>query len=1040
MNPPTFQMFLKLLSRRFSIASVIAIPLVALLGFTSVSRAGEIQFNRDIRPILSDKCFQCHGPDAKKREADLRLDEREPAIADLGGYAAIVPGKPEDSEVFLRVTAPDQDDIMPPPEAKKTLSEKEIALLKQWIADGAEYQAHWSFLPLSDAAPPKVDGAEHPGWEKNGIDAFVLRRLEAEGLSPSPEAPREMLIRRLYLDLLGLLPPPEAVMSFVSDTRPEAYETLVDDLLDNPHYGERWGRHWLDQARYADSHGYTIDGDRVMWPYRDWVIRAVNDDLPFDRFTIEQLAGDLLSNPTKAQLVATGFHRNTLINQEGGTDDEQFRNEEVVDRVNTTGAVWLGLTVGCAQCHSHKFDHITQQEFYELFAFFNSGEDVNNAGPTVEVSENELFLRDPDPAQMRALETAQKNLTRLEKSAATRRQAWEKTLLQTSPEVSTPEWEPLEARKFTSSGGAELRKLEDGSLLAGRGAGTEIYTVIFQAKPIETRGLRLRVIPHDSLPKQGPGLAGNGNFILTGFEVWQGERRIPVVAAQADHSQPDYPISLAIDSNARSGWAINVGRDTPKGVKMNAEHQAEFVLGEAVAAGQPLTVVLRHEGNGNFYNIGRFALEASATPPSTDQMANLLTIAKLPEKERSEAQKKEIEAAFEGADVERKTARSEVSRLRKELGLGSPVSAMVMRDLEEPRVTYLHSRGNFLTLDKELGPLQPGVPAVLPPLEESQNDQPATRLDLAQWLVRADQPLTPRVTVNRVWMRYFGKGLVETENDFGTQGSLPSHPELLDWLSRQFVERGWSMKKLHTLIVMSATYRQDSRHRADLAEADPLNHLLARQNRIRFDAEIVRDAALSASALLTPKIGGPSVRPPQPEGVYAFTQNKKKWDADTDDNRFRRAMYTRFYRSAPYPMLTTFDSPDFQNTCTRRARSNTPLQSLTMANDEALFEMAQGLGARLMREVPGTDSTANRERISRAFLLCYARPPAEPELETVAAFQEQQADSFRAAPDAAQAVAPGPDKAPKGFDPATAASWTAVARALMNTDEFITRE
>ncbi len=809
-----------------------------LLGFLIPSgvyaEGNQIDFNRDIRPILSDKCFQCHGPDEESLEADLRLDQVESAYSS----GAITPGDGNASELIARILSTDADEIMPPPKVKKPVSAGEAEILRRWIDEGAEYKGHWAFEPVVATAPPRV---KNESFAKNPIDRFVLAELESREIAPSREADPSTLIRRLFLDLTGLLPPPDRVKSFAQQHQKDpdkAVSDLVEELLALPHYGERWGRHWLDQARYADSNGYSIDGDRAQWPYRDWVIRAINEDLPFDRFTIEQIAGDLLPNATKAQLVASGFHRNTLINQEGGTDDEQFRNEEVVDRVNTTGAVWLGLTLGCAQCHTHKFDPITHREYFELFAFFNHGTDINNSGATVDVSEGEIFLEDPDQEKLAKIEEAKKHLESVTAETSRRQASWEKAELEKASTVS-----------------------EETSLVAA-----------------------LRTTPG----------------------------------------------------------------------------------------------------------------------------------------KRTSSQKKEIGSAFAKADSERIEAGRNLDKALRDLGLGTLVRTMVMRDLPEPRETFIHLRGSFLDHDLETGPLQPGVPSALPPLPPLPPERNhANRLDLAKWLVRPDHPLTPRVTVNRVWMRYFGRGLVETENDFGTQGSFPSHPALLDWLAHDFVANGWSMKHLHKLIVTSAIYRQSSHSRPELAEIDPLNQFLARQNRLRVEAEIVRDAALSASGLLHPKVGGPSVLPPQPDGVYAFTQTKKSWVAAEGPDRYRRALYTRFYRSAPYPLLTTFDSPDFQSVCTARVRSNTPLQALTLANDLSLFELAQGLGTRLIE-------SPEEERITTAFLLCYSREPSDSERNAVTSFREGQFMAF--------------EEEGANLETANAASWTAVARALMNTDEFVTRE
>ncbi|MEM1295344.1 MAG: DUF1553 domain-containing protein [Verrucomicrobiota bacterium] len=517
--------------------------------------------------------------------------------------------------------------------------------------------------------------------------------------------------------------------------------------------------------------------------------------------------------------------------------------------------------------------------------------------------------------------------------------------------------------------------------------------------------------------------------MLTGIELWARNQQLSITRVQADHAQPGYDASGVIDGNTNTGWAINVGSGSAPAAKMNADHELHLVLATPLPAGTPVRIVLRHEKNAH-YNIGRFAAEIASEAPEMIRREKLLEALRIETKERSDQQKKLLSAQFDREDRELRQAEHQLSLLRQEMGLGKEsANAMIMADLEKPRETHIHIRGDFLRKDQETGPLAPGVPKVLPELPPT--PETPTRLDLATWLVSDDNPLTARVTVNRVWMRYFGLGLVETENDFGTQGTFPTHPELLDWLAHWFrTEAGWSMKKLHKLIVTSATYQQSSHHRPELMTIDARNLLLARQNRLRFDAEIIRDAALGASGLLTPTIGGPSVRPPQPSGVYAFTQRSKNWVDDQGSNRYRRALYTKFYRSAPYPMLSTFDVPDFQTVCTRRERSNTPLQALTVANSQALFEMAQGLSNRLMQE-----ANSSTERIRLAFELCYSRPPSETEMKVLIDFQVSQAAQFKANPASAKLVAPDDAR-----NSAEAASWTAVARALMNTDEFITRE
>jgi hypothetical protein len=997
---------------RFSVARIPTRGLYALAALILLTVqhgfAGDgPRYSRDVRPILSGKCFQCHGPDPAQRQADLRLDTREGATAKLGDHAAIAPGDVSKSELIRRITSDDPSERMPPGDSEKTLSAAEIETLKKWVEAGAEYEAHWSFLPVNTPTPPRVNGEV-----RNDIDRFVLEKLEPSGLSLSPEADKTALLRRASLDLIGLPPSPEQVEAFLKDETADAYEKVVDRLLKSPHYGERWGRHWLDQARYADSNGYTIDGDRVMWPYRDWVIRALNEDMPFDQFTIEQLAGDLLPNATRTQQVATGFHRNTLINQEGGTDPEQFRIEAVMDRVATTGAVWLGLTVGCAQCHTHKFDPISHREYYGLYAFFNSGADVNDTGPTVDIHEGEMFLPAQSEEARRGLEAAMAEVQRIASEREKRKSEWAAKLMASTNNApaKAPTWIIPKVTKAKAEQ-ASLTVLEDQSIVATPGIPRETYVV--ETEPVAAgqviRAIRLRALTHDSLPKKGPGLASNGNFVLTALEAYLGDERLPLESATADHYQMNFPPEKLIDDDPGTAWAINVAPGST--VKMNADHEVILGLGRDVKAdGRPLRFILRHELN-NDYNVGRFEISISDELPAAGGDAKLIEAIKTAEEKRSADQKKLIDGIFASQDEPLKIARAKADEERKKLGLGGAVKTMTMRELPQHRPAYVLKRGDFLSPDKEAGEIAPGVLACLPPMP--QTDAPKSRLDLAKWLVSPENVLTPRVTVNRIWMHYFGRGLVETENDFGSQGSSPTHPGLLDYLAARFVADGWSMKKLHRLIVTSATYRQSSNARIDAAEKDPLNLLLARQNRIRLDAEIIRDSALAASGKLSPKVGGPSVHPPQPDGVYSFTQNKKTWRTATGDDRYRRAMYTMFYRSAPYPLFSTFDSPDFQSVCTRRSRSNTPLQALTMANDASLFELAEALGARVIAELP--DEASVDARIERLYLAALGRWPARNEAAILKAFVAKQQG-------------------------APAKVWTSAARAIMNTDEFVTRE
>ena len=990
-------------------------------GVSQGASPAKITFNEHIRPLLSNTCFQCHGPDEKKRDADLRLDTPEGATKDLGGYSAIVPGNPEKSVLLERIVSHDKEEVMPPPKSKKPpLSPAEVALLRRGIAEGAKYSGHWAFEPLSKEPPPEVTPS---AWTRNGVDRFILSRLQSLGVAPSPEAPKNVLLRRLSLDLTGIPPSPEETAAFLADPLPDAYERAAERLLASPHYGERWGRHWLDQARYADSNGYSIDAPRDMWPFRDWVIRALNEDMPFDRFTIEQLAGDLLPSPSKSQLIASAFHRNTMINQEGGSNAEQFRDEAVVDRINTTGAVWLGLTVGCAQCHSHKYDPISHQEYFKLFAFFNSSTDVNSTGQTLEVLPGE-FLGSPLKAGVtpaRYAEATAKAASH-KREAAARQKKWVEQV-QTSPKDVA--WQPVHVDSFVASSGRDHALEPEGFVRLSAGAKAKDSFLLTFSTPLEQVGaLRLRVAPEVAAGKTPA-------YTLNEFELLADGVPVPLALALVEKETPKNSAKAAIDTDATTAWIPE-----PATAK-NGEFEIWFLPTVPVGL-KPgsLTVRLRQETGAAFQ--GKFQIAATPTspllPPDTllakaafEAAARAGEGAKL-----TAAETGALSKAFVLLDKEQAQADRELEKLRK---AANPATLLIMKEQPEPRPTLLHLRGDYLSPDTKLGPLTPNTPQVLPALLPSPGEAKSpTRLTLARWLVRDDNPLTPRVTVNRVWMHYFGLGLVETENDFGTQGTPPSHAELLDWLSREFVQKGWSLKQLHRNIVLSATYRQSSNHRPDLAEKDARNLWLARQNRVRLDAEIVRDSALQASGLLNKTLGGPPVFPPQPEGVYSFTQSSKTWNVSQGGDRYRRALYTMFYRSAQHPLTSTFDAPNFSATCTRRLRSNTPLQALMLANDETFFEMAQATTRLLWKSFPAQGQEADRQRITLAFERFFARQPAPAELEK----SQQFLARARSAP--AEQPPASPAASVEGPPAQDAAAWTAFARGLMNTDEFITRE
>jgi mono/diheme cytochrome c family protein len=942
-----------------------------------------VDYQRDIRPLLSNHCYKCHGP--ALQEGGLRLDSRARATK----RKVVVAGQPAASKMIQRVLATDDDERMPPPEAGERLKPAQVALLKKWIAQGAEYTPHWAFIKPKQAPLPACKDAR---WPRNPIDHFILARLEKEGLRPSAEADRPTLIRRLALDLLGLVPTPSEVERFVQDPRPDAYEKLVERLLASPHYGERQARHWLDLARYADSNGYTIDGKRAIWPWRDWVIDAFNRDLPFDRFTIAQLAGDLVPGAGRAEVVATGFHRNTSFNEEGGTNPEQFRVERTVDRANTTGAVWLGLTVGCAQCHDHKYDPISQKEYYQLYAFFNSMDEPKLAMPTPMQEQRRRKLEEQ-------LAEAKRQPPALPKSAA------EVTkILAALDKETNGGWRVVNPKAVTSEQGATFQVLEDRSVLAGgKPAGAETYLMETVAPETGTiTAIRLDALTDPSLPKQGPGRAANGNFVLSQLHFETDGVPHKFRAALADHTQANHEVEKVLSGSLKTGWGGGSGpRD-------RIDQQAVFILKRPheVREGQAMLFTLRFSQAHLGYTLGRFRL---AVTFASERIVELPVAAqKIVFTAPAQRSPKDMETLRQ-ALLKKPAASPRVTQLQKEIkALDAEIdSTLVLRETAKSRPTHIQKRGDFLVLGDAV---EPGVLSILPGL--AVKDRPANRLDLARWLVSAENPLTPRVVVNRMWQEYFGKGLVETENDFGMQGSLPTHPALLDWLAVELVQRGWDLKALHRLIVTSATYRQASALRPELSAQDPDNRLLGRQHRLRLEAEIIRDAALAASGLLTRKLGGPGVYPPQPPEIFAFTQSNHPWPESKGPDRFRRGMYTFIWRQSQHPLLTTFDAPDAQAACTRRNRSNTPLQALHLANDPTFVEIARGLATRIVKEGPPDDAG----RIDLAFRLCFSRSPADLERSRLLQYLEQQRQA-----DAGQA-------------------WTMVARVLLNLDEFVTRE
>ena len=992
--------------------------------------ASPLDFDSEIQPILNDRCSACHGAD--EQESGLALHSL--GHLKLGGDRAnlVVPGKSDESLLY-QVLLQDGD-IARMPLDDDPLSAEQIATVKAWIDAGAPgFQEaptakrtiesdHWSFQPIQR---PTVPTPSNHSLVRNPIDSFVLSSLEQQGVEPSSEADRATLIRRLSLDLLGLLPTPEELDDFVSDEREDAYERLVDRLLDSPHFGERWGRHWLDAARYADSNGYTIDGARSIWPYRDWVIDAYNRNLPFDQFVIEQLAGDLLPNPTREQLIATGFHRNTLINEEGGTDKEQFRVEAVVDRVSTTGTVFLGLTVGCAQCHTHKYDPITQREFYEMFAIFNQCDEPNLELPTLaqEQQKSKLTKQLAEAKQtLKAYDTAA-NITDTSEQMIEKFIDWKKD--------HEGFWAKLVFTKVSAVGTTQFKRLSDESWLVKQPETHETYILEWN-NPVENpHSIRIEALTHESIKNRGPGLTEHGNFTLNEVTLeTEDGTPIKLVRAQADHSQKGGEVEHAIDGDPKSFWAINASSDNQHS---DREIQLAIDPAQPIPVGTKLRLKLQQAYGNAPYLIGRFRVSVTTAPEEYLQIPLLARrVWEQAEKWDEEKFTTEIKSHLQKVDPARKELLEAIAKLETDIKSfsGKIDRTMILRARAEPRESHIHIRGDFLRKGAVVKPDVLAVMHELPPDVTEPN-----RLEYARWLMSPENPLTARVTVNRFWQRLFGLGIVETENDFGTQGEKPTHPELLDWLASEFIQNGWNVKQTLKLIVTSHTYRQSSHQRDDLLERDPRNRLLARQSRVRLEAEVIRDVGLDASGLLSKKMGGPGVYPPQPDGIYVLTQVKKKWDTDEGDDRHRRGLYTYLWRSSPYPFLPTFDAPSPTMACTRRVRSNTPLQALTLANDIAFVEMARALAKRILTEGPDYDAG----RIRYAWKVCFSREPTEAELNRMTEFVQQQRETIDRIP---PRIKPTPRRIrTREYLPAEQqAAWIMTARVLINLDEFISRE
>jgi len=978
-------------------------------------------FNRDIRPLLAAKCFACHGPDEGQREADLRLDVRKVAI-DTG---AIVPGNVDKSELIRRIFSNDPDEQMPPADAAETLTQTQKKLIRRWVADGAKYESHWAFVPPKHSPLPKVKNTK---WPRNEIDRFVLARLETEGLHPSAEADRYTLVRRVYLDLIGLPPTPEEADEFVTSKDPRAYKNLVDRLLDSKHYGERWARQWLDLARYSDTNGYEKDRQRSIWPYRDWVIRALNNDMPFDQFSIEQLAGDMLPGATESQKVATGFHRNTMLNEEGGIDPLEYRFYAMVDRVATTGTVWMGLTTGCAQCHSHKYDPISHTDYYRLMALLN-----NTDEPDLSIQQQSIVdRRRKIDEQIAKLETDLPNQfppapgdgpieERRRKNIEGKYRDWLK-----SQQERAVMWATL--RPFhTESNLPKLEVLEDGSIFSsGDITKRDVYTLKFRLdkSSLPLTALRLEVLPDPRLPAGGPGRAfyegRKGDFFLSEVTAQLNEK--PLKFAEASHSFGKISIGSGnanatnvFDEKGSTGWAT-AGRE-------GESHQLVLNLQTPIKTSGNLQIELIFERH-FAASLGRFRFSATSSsklvkatqlPVDTEQLLAQT------EKPMNEKELSQLKRQFLLSTPELAKARGQIEKLRKSLPAFPMTMVMLERPADNIRKTYRHHRGEFLSPRENI---TPGVPAVFGQLPK---DQPANRLTFARWLVSDGNPLVGRVTVNRAWRTFFGAGLIRTRGDFGTQSEPPTHPQLLDWLARDFIDGGWSLKKLHRSIVTSATYRQSSHITPELLRRDPSNRLLARASRYRVDGETVRDTMLKSSGLLSKKMHGPGVYPPQPASVTALAYGNTRWTPSAGEDRYRRSLYTFSKRTAPFAAYTVFDAPTGELCTARRDRSNTPLQALTLLNAEMYLEMSRTLAK---RATPEQKREGIATFIFRQFL---TRPPQPEELSSLLAFQQAQQNRIEKGELNATAIT-GDEQATAEF-----AAWVMLSRAVMNLDEAITK-
>jgi len=1017
---------------------------ITLLSASTAIAQSTVSYNRDIRPILAKHCWACHGPDQNARQADLRLDSFAAATELRDDYSAIRAKDPEHSELMLRVLSQDEDSVMPPRKGGTPLTKLQIELLRQWIASGAEFEKHWAFVPPARPPLPRVEQVD---WVRHPIDQFVLAKIEAAKLAPSPSADKATLLRRVYLDLIGIPPSPAETTQFLESQDPQGFERVVDSLLARPQFGEKWGRAWLDLARYSDTNGYEKDRSRSIWPYRDWVINAVNADMPFDEFTVQQIAGDMLAPNDVQAKIATGFHRNTMLNEEGGIDPLEFRFYAMNDRVATTGLVWMGLTTGCAQCHTHKFDPITHTEYYQFMALLNNADEPDQevVSPTLKADRNRIESEIESKANLLPTQfpfdgSAANELTVEDRTSKGRLAFQSKLTAWTEQQrAMAVDWK-IAVPSELKTNLPRLEALEDGSIYStGDITKRDLFELTLNKESLGDQpitALRLEALPDSRLPAGGPGRCyyegRRGDFFLSEVNLRDGDRTIKIREGSNSYGKNGLGSGTAdaknvFDGDGSTGWST--------AQREGEAHQLVLVLDEPLRVNESLKIEMLFERH-YATSLGRFRWSVGSSDKKAiaqDLSANLQTALVKEPAQWTEAERQQLERHYALTCDELKDARKEVDQLRKSIPTPPTTLILQERTADNPRPTHRHHRGEYLSPRDEV---TGGLPEIF---RELTAKPPTNRLELARWLASKDNPLVGRVVVNRAWQSLFGDGLVRSQGDFGMQSSPPTHPELLDWLAVDWMESGWSMKKLLRDMVLSLTYQQSSNPSPELRERDPENLLLARFSRQRVDAEVLRDSMLATSGLLCDRMGGPSVRPPQPASVTALAYGNEAWPESKGDDRFRRSLYTFSKRTAPFAAYQAFDAPSGETCAVRRERSNTPLQALTLLNDSMFIEMAEALGSKVYLAVDNDDQRARA-------LACnvWSRPPNEIEVTSIVKYVAAQRDrissgSFTPEIQSAessrlkQLIANSADTKP------TLLAWIMAARALMNTDEAVTK-